>query len=168
MAEKTTYREAKEVEEIANELIPKYHQPLIDFNVNIRYCFVNKVSKKSDKEIWGTCQKISGKNAYLAEDNPDNEPFFLIVISEPIWEVLPLDKKMALVDHELCHCAAEVKQTDTDDDFEQDNPVKLSVKPHDLEEFSCIVKRHGLWRQEIEDFVKAATKEKEKKEFNVE
>lgn len=163
MAEKVTYREAKEVEEIAKDLIQKYHQPLIDFNVDIRYCFVNKTTIKGNKEIWGTCQKISGKNAYLAENNPDNEPFFLITISEPVWSILPLDKKEALVDHELCHCFAEVKQEDDDSDFEQDNPVKLSVKPHDLEEFSCIVKRHGLWREEIEDFVKAATKEIERK-----
>ena len=48
--------------------------------------------------------------------------------------------------------------SDSDDDLETDNPIKLSVKPHDLEEFSCIVRRHGLWREDIEDFVNAALK----------
>ena len=71
-----------------------------------------------------------------------------------------------MVDHELCHAWAEVKQkkddSDSDEELETDNPVRLGVKPHDLEEFSCIVRRHGLWRDDIQDFVEAALKAKPK------
>jgi predicted metallopeptidase len=169
MAEK--FDEAPAVEAIANELIEKYHRHLIDFSVNIKYVFVNKTPKSKGREIWGTCRKITGHNAFLAKDNEDGEPFFLITISRDVWDVLPEDKRIALVDHELCHAWAEVKQAkeeadvpqdEVDDQIEKDNPVKLSVKPHDLEEFSCIVKRHGLWRESIEEFVEAALKSKGK------
>lgn len=161
------FDEAPEVETIANELIPQHHKHLIDFQVKLRYVFVSKTPKTKGKEIWGTCRKISGLNAYLEGGSKDDEPFFVITISEPVWEVLPHDKRVALVDHELCHAWAEVKQAkdeadaDADAEIEQDNPVKLSVKPHDLEEFSCIVRRHGLWREDIEDFVNAALGKKQ-------
>lgn len=159
------YFDAPEVAEIAEGLIAKYHQHLIDYSVRIRYIFVDKTPNSQGKEVWGTCRKISGLNAYLEGENPDGDPFFVITISKDIWDILPPDKKLALVDHELCHAWAEVKQqkeeAESDSDLETDNPVKLSVKPHDLEEFSCIVRRHGFWREDIEAFVEAALKGKE-------
>lgn len=159
------YFDAPEVKEVAEQLIPKYHQHLLDFQVKIRYVFVDKTPMSKGKEVWGTCRKITGLSAHL-EDSKSDEPFFVITISKDIWDVLPPDKREALVDHELCHAWAEVKQSDdeadadADAEIEQDNPVKLSVKPHDLEEFSCIVRRHGLWRESVADFVEAALKAK--------
>lgn len=162
------YFEAPEVAEMAEDLINKYHQHLIDYSVRIRYVFVDKTPNSKGKEVWGTCRKVSGLNAYLEGENPDGDPFFVITISKDIWDILPVDKKTALIDHELCHAWAEVKQqkdeSDGDSDMETDNPVKLTVKPHDLEEFSCIVRRHGLWREDIEEFVEAALKAKNKEE----
>ena len=160
------YFEAPEVQDIAQELIQKYHSHIIDFAVKIRYLFVDKTPNSKGKEVWGTCRKVTGLNAYLEGHNPDSEPFFVITISKDIWDILPSDKKYALVDHELCHAWADVKQqkeeAESDSTMECDNPVRLSLKTHDLEEFSCIVRRHGLWREEIEDFVNEALKEKTK------
>jgi predicted metallopeptidase len=158
-----SFDEAAEVKKIAEDLIQKHHQHLIDYSVKLRYVYVYKTPKSQGKEVWGTCRKVSGLNAYLEGSGED---FFVISISKPVWDILPEDKKVALVDHELCHAWAEVKQAkneseaDADAEIEQDNPVKLSVKPHDLEEFSCIVRRHGLWRDDIKDFVDAALKSK--------
>lgn len=158
------FKDAPEVEAIANHLIPKYHQHLIDFSVRIRYAFVDKTPKSKGKETWGTCRKVSGLNAFLEGQSEDSDPFFVITISEPVWDVLPHDKRIALVDHNLCHAWAEAKQqkdeADGDSDMEVDNPVKLFMVPHDLEEFSCIVRRHGLWKEDICDFVDAALKAK--------
>jgi predicted metallopeptidase len=164
----TKFFNAPEVEEIAQELITKYHHHITDYSVKIRYIFVEKAPSSKGKEVWGTCRKISGLNAYLEGENPDGDPFFVITISKDIWDILPKDKKIALVDHELCHTWAEVKQqkdeSEDDSDMEVDNPVKLSVKSHDLEEFSCIVRRHGLWREDVKDFVEVALKVKKEQE----
>ena len=154
---KTSYRPAKEVEDIALDLIPKYHGHLTDFNIKIEYAFVSKAPKSNGKEVWGTCRKITGLTAYISDNNSD-EPFFVITISEPIWDILPKDKKIALVDHELCHAWAEANQSEDDDEAD---PVKISLRPHDLEEFACIVRRHGVWRDDIEAFVNAALKSKD-------
>jgi predicted metallopeptidase len=156
VAKKTHYKHAKEVEDIALDLIPKYHGHLLDFKVHLEYVFVSKAPKRNGKEIWGQCRKVTGFNAYLADQEGD-EPFYVIIISEPVWEVLPQDKRVALVDHELCHAWAKANQKEDDDESDL---VKLSLRPHDLEEFSCIVRRHGLWREDIEDFVEAALKSK--------
>lgn len=162
---KQQYFEAPEVAHVASDLIEKYHQHLIDHDVKIRYVFTDKTPKSNGKEIWGTCRKVSGLNAYLENGTPEGEPFFVITISKDIWDVLPKDKKSALVDHELCHAWAEIKKSKkTKEESEeniQEGTSQISIKPHDLEEFSCIVRRHGLWREDIQEFVESALKNKE-------
>lgn len=150
------YKEAPEVKKIANELIPKYHSHLEEFNVRVDYLFMDKIPMKGDNEVWGQCRKITSLNAYLAADKiSGGDPFFVIIISEPIWDILPEKEKMALIDHELCHTSAEYQEKD-----DEEPVLKISLKPHDMEEFSCIVKRHGMWRDSIKDFVESARKDK--------
>jgi predicted metallopeptidase len=160
------YFEAPDVKQIADDLIQKYHQHLIDYDIKIRYIFTDKTPNSGGKEVWGSCRKISGINAYLESEDSGCEPFFVITISKDIWDVLPKDKKIALVDHELCHAVVELKKSkkkENQEDEEEMNPdFKIGVKPHDLEEFSCIVRRHGLWRDDIKDFVESALKSKNK------
>jgi hypothetical protein len=158
----TKFFPAPEVEEIAKDLISKYHKHLIDLSVDVRYSFIDKTPKSKGKEVWGTTTKITGKNAYHAADNPDGEPFFSISISKDVWDVLPQAARIALVDDRLCECWAEVKQAkneadaNVDAEIEQDNPVKLSLRAPDVVEHSCIIKRHGLWRESVEELVEAA------------
>lgn len=159
---KTKFKPAPEVEEIAKDLITKYHQHLTDFNVRIEYVFTDKTPKKNGKEVWAYVRKVSNLNAFLAsDDNHDEEEFFVMVVSEPVWEILPPIKRVPLVDHELCHLWAEADQEDEDDaDAIPENPVKLSLNPHDVEEHIAIVRRHGLWREDVEELVNTALKKK--------
>lgn len=141
-----TYRPAPAVERIAKDLIARHHTDL--HGVPIRYVFRSEAAKKAGKVVFGTARKISGLNAYLAADDVDEagygaEDFFVIEIAEDVWSVLDSDQRVALVDHELCHCSLEV----TDD-----GTVKLGIRPHDLEEFRAVVERHGLWEPEVELF----------------
>jgi len=155
------HRPALEVAEIATNLVEKYHRHLLDFDVKLEYVFVDKTPKRNGKEVWGTCRKVSSLNAFLAGDDDGSDPFFVIVISEPIWDILPPDTRKALIDHELCHAWAKANQKEDDDEAD---PVKLSLRPHDVEEFACIIRRHGLWREDIQDFVDAALKAKDEEE----
>lgn len=156
------YSPAPEVEKIAQDLIDKHHKHLTDCSARIRYVFVDKAPKSKGKEVWGTCRKVTGLTAHLEGGSPDDDPFFVVTISEDVWEVLPHDKKIALVDHELCHAWAEVNQSQNNDGEDNPNPIKLGILPHDLEEFSCIVRRHGLWREDVKSFVEAALSKKQK------
>jgi hypothetical protein len=142
-----TYRESEEIAKIARDLIYDYHTDLAV--ARIRYLFRSETATSKGKEIWGKARKVSGLNAWLAGEESTYEgteplPFFVIEISEPVWRKLDDKGKRALVDHELMHC-----------DIDLDSG-KYNIVPHDLEEFNSIVRRHGLWRADVEFFVKAA------------
>lgn len=144
-----TYRQATSVKRIADELIAGHHQELVD--VHIEYVFRSEPAKENGKEKWGTARKITGLNAYLAGDTAEGgeaDDFFVVEIAEPIWAVLDEPQKVALVDHELSHCTTAIDEKTGD--------LKLKMRPHDLEEFSAIVRRYGLWREDVEAFLKAA------------
>ncbi len=138
------YTPAPEVEAIAQDLIDQYHDYLR--RVRIEYVFVTELVKSGGRYIWGKARKISGLNAWLAtpeeERSDEPNPFFVMEIVLPIWNKLDDKARVALVDHELCHFSTD----------ESDDPVLL---PHDLEEFGNVVRRHGLYRPEVEFFIEA-------------
>lgn len=174
----TDYMQAPEVEEIAKDLIPEHHGHLQ--HVTILYVFRTKAQKQAGKEVWGKARKVGGLNAFLVRDalrdsGPDvslrtasgavdtttgkladltrklaDEPdeFFVLEIAHDIWRFLSDEAKRALVDHELCHFTTE---------FDDEGNNKLAIAPHDIEEFAEVVRRHGLWRDDIKHFMVQAT-----------
>ncbi|RJQ26097.1 hypothetical protein C4577_04145 [Candidatus Parcubacteria bacterium] len=148
---------APDVKEIADELIPKNHRHLV--GVRMDFLFSETTPKRGGKDVWGTMRKVSSLAAYLGADKTDqergvNDPFFVMTISQPIWDELEEKDRIALVDHELCHAAVELD--------DQGDSI-LGTKSHDVEEFSEIIERHGLWRKSVQEFVEAAVKNKESK-----
>lgn len=144
------YTPAPDVREIAQRLIPLHHSHLLD--VRIEYLFTDKVAKRAKKEVWGTLRKVGSLAAYLAGDENAKEhgvteEFFVMTITGPVWEELTDAQKEALVDHELCHGGV---------GHDKKGDVKLGIIPHDLEEFTSIVKRHGLWREDVKRFAESA------------
>lgn len=145
---------APEVAAIATRLIPQHHLHLLACGVRVTYLFRDDSPKRAGKQVLGECKKISNLNAFLAraddgETEDDlaageaGEPFFVITIARPYWEVMSPSQREALVDHELCHALAE------EDD---EGNTKLSLRAHDVEEFGEIVQRHGLWQRDVERF----------------
>lgn len=147
------YTLAPDVRDIAQDLIVNYHQHLMD--VRIEYLFRDDIPKSRGKIEWGSARKVSGLSAFfaavpresdslnykLADETIDcNEAFFVITISFPIWQQLEEKQRRALVDHELSHCFV-----NEDDD--------LVLLGHDIEGFAAVVKRHGLWHQDLELFM---------------
>ena len=133
---------ADEPRDIAERLIPLHHQHLI--GVRIEYLFISKARKRNGKTKAGQCMVKRGLDAFLATpgvtsslDAPD---FFVLEFAAPVWEELTDAGKAALVDHELCH--ARTEETD-------EGGVRLSTRPHDVEEFGDILRRHGLWEPSI-------------------
>jgi predicted metallopeptidase len=124
---------AEEVEKIAKRLIPKYHSHLV--NSKIAYLFKNKEMKSKGRLIVATAKKISKEMTTLSGYN------FLIVVSYPTFRDLNDDQKLAVIDHELEHCFV-------DEDPKTGDPV-YSILPHDVEEFSSIIRRHGLYTTDL-------------------
>lgn len=146
----TDYSQADAVKAIAAELVPLHHRHLIGHRVE--FVWRDTAAKKAGKVVLGRARKISGLNAFLAREDQTLEgegvpDFFVIEIAEDEWGDLREPQRVALVDHELSHCAVMP---------DEDGLLKLSMAPHDCEEFCSVVERHGLWRPDVTAFVHAA------------
>lgn len=146
------FQPAPEVAEIARELIDLYHSHLGP--VRIEYVFILEAPKVNGKLVWARAKKIGGLNAWLAQENQkeltEPEEFFVIEVVKPIWQQLDEKARKALTDHELTHCWVDEKG-------------KLSIHPHDLEEFNSIVRRWGLWRDDVQLFFEAGADYRQEK-----
>lgn len=82
------------------------------------------------------------------------DPDFVMLIDRNIWDGLSPEQKLALVDHELCHMA----QSEDADGLPRFNQVTgepiWCIRPHDVEEFDEIVRRHGLWKEDLVSFAR--------------
>jgi predicted metallopeptidase len=147
----TEWWTAPEVEEIAEKLIAEHHPHLAD--VKIRYVFRDEAAKSRGRTVLGKARKISGLNAHLVglvgRNHVDGEvDFFVIEVASDTWRQLDDKQRVALVDHELCHLNIEEPEDATKD-------RKLVLRGHDLEEFTEIVQRHGLWKPDVDEFARA-------------
>lgn len=128
----TQFDRADSVEEIAQDLISKYHSHLV--NAKIAYLFKNKSIKRGGKEVIATSEKCGPKVKALAEYD------FIITVAYPTYNDLTDKQKIAVIDHELEHCFV---------DEGPDGSPKFKIVTHDVEEFNCIIRRHGLWKSDL-------------------
>jgi hypothetical protein len=127
------YDHAKDVETLANGLIPKYHSHLV--NCKIAYIFKNKPITAKGRGVAATAEKVSAKNNLLSGYH------FVITVAYPTWKELSDEIKLAVIDHELEHCFVE--------DDEKTGETKYKILPHDVEEFGAVIKRHGLYTKDL-------------------
>jgi hypothetical protein len=105
-------------------------------NAKIAYLFRQAIVK-GGKEKGGVASRASSKVAYLTGFD------FVIEFSHDIWLKLTPEQRLALVDHELAHC-------------ERDPETGAwTMRDHDVEEFSDVVNRWGLWTLPLRGFGRA-------------
>jgi hypothetical protein len=144
------FRRAPEVAELAREIIARHHPHLLD--IRIEYVFGDAAPEANGRVTLGKAMRISGVNAELArledgsEDEDDEDAFFCIVMYDDVWPNLNDCRRTALLDHGLCHCKVKISKTGV---------LKLYIAPHDLEEFTEIVERHGLWSKDVQKIAAA-------------
>ena len=138
--------EAVDAKNIAEGLIPKYHEHLEQ--AKILYLFTNQERKKCDRVRLAGTAKVSGLTKYLSSlhlsDDLDAPAVghgadFVILFDGNIWERLTQAQRLALVDHELCHAGWVADEDDG----------RFILRGHDLEEFVAVVERHGLWKSDV-------------------
>jgi hypothetical protein len=129
----TEWSEASEdVVRVGREMVAKYHPDLEE--ANIGFLFRDTAQKSGDVAVWGKASKVPARLKPLLDYD------FIIWIAEDLWEgELSEQQREALVDHELCHCGFD----------DNGNPKMVH---HDIEEFKCVVERHGIWTNELAGF----------------
>jgi hypothetical protein len=104
-------------------------------NSKIGYIYREKMAERGKIRL-AQASKVSGKLAHFSGLD------FLVEVNWDAWHVMPGDKKIALIDHELSHFGVEDTETGT----------KNVIIAHDVEEFTAIVRRWGLWKRDVRDF----------------
>lgn len=84
---------------------------------------------------------------------------FVILLNRDVWNRVDFSEKQisALLDHQVCHCGRAFDSEGSPQEDDRGRPVWRMVK-HDLEEFQAVIERHGRWKRDIDQFVKAALK----------
>lgn len=134
------YREAPEVQQIAQALIPQYHGHLA--SARIRYLFREGPWASRGRTVLGKAYKLGAREQHLVGAD------FLVVINADAWRELTPEQRVALVDHELSHCGI-------------DDQGNWTLWEHDVEEFRHVLERHGFWQPNLWEFGQTAVRKAE-------
>jgi hypothetical protein len=148
------YDETGELAGIAQPIVEQYHAHLL--GLPIRWVWQSEHRRARGRIVWADASVITGQWADLTLTPDEVEmlnvygvekrALFLIRVAADIWHGLSAAERAALVDHELMHCAVEERETG----------LQLVLRGHDVEEFEDIVRRHGLWTDDLVTFGAAA------------
>ncbi len=119
----------------AESLIETYHQHLK--KEKIAYLIKHGTWKKNGKPVLCDAKKCSNKDELLTSYN------FVITFSDEILNFTPAYQK-AVIDHALSHCKVEF------DDYGR--VIKRYIAGHDLEDFADVIRKHGLYTDEVNEF----------------
>lgn len=145
---------APRVQDIAEQLIDDHHEHLQDAKHVIGFYL-----RKDGGVKWaGKCKKCTS-----FERDTTGKMFFIFII-DVIFERWPMEKLRALIDHELYHIERKrgpsmihpiTLKHIPGEWLKADNPDSWAIVEHDVEEFSDVIRRHGLWETGIERFAEA-------------
>lgn len=143
--DKPDYWRDTSLDKIAEELRNRYHEHLHD--AEISYLMTKKPMSRGGKIIDGKAKRLSGLLAFYSHAD------FIIIIQGAAWDEADVKKRRALVDHELKHCASE--------EDEKTGETAWVMRRHDIEEFTDIIDRHGLWHDGLKIFGQAVMRQLE-------
>lgn len=91
---------------------------------------------------------------------------FVILLNREVWDEIDFrtEKKMALLDHEMCHAARAV-DSDGEPRIDTKGRAVWRVRGHDIEEFREVAARHGCYKHDLEKFAQALIERKQEPLF---
>ena len=123
---------ADDVKRLAARLIQDHHNHLID--ARIVYLFRMDDWEKNDIMIGGSAKAVNQEGKFLTNFD------FIITINYFLWNMASEAERVALVDHQLTHC-----------NFRENSKGerRWCIIDHDVNEFSSIVSRYGMWDENL-------------------
>lgn len=138
------------VYKLLRELVKAHHDDLVDARIALAWC----TSWKPDVDgrvTLGKCRKASDLDRELAAFD------FIILLKKSFWQdqSVTVDQRRALLDHELCHAGVRLDDRTGDPVTDERGRKVYRLVKHDVEEFSAIVSRYGVWKKDLEQFAAA-------------
>jgi hypothetical protein len=140
---------------LLDTLVAEHHSEIAGARIALAW----NTSWKADTDgrlVLGKCKKASDLDRELAPYD------FVILLLKSFWEDARTSdaQRAALLDHELCH-AAPKEDPETGENMEDERGrLVYRTRRHDIEEFGCIVERHGLYKRDLEAFARSIRRAK--------
>jgi hypothetical protein len=139
---------------ILAEIRKKHHADTIDAKVALAW----KRGVKANPDghvILGMCVRAGDLQRELVDYD------FCIWLNREVWmsEEFTRKEKLALIDHEMCHVAHAM---DDEGGYRQDTKGRFvwRLREHDIEEFTCVIERHGCYKRDLENFAQKILEQK--------
>lgn len=113
---------------LCEELIAAYHADRLD-NAQILLLFRPECPTSNGRTVLAQASLFPEKFKPILP--PGVSYHFMIWLGMDRWYGFEPQEKRAIMDHELCHCW-----------MDYGTP---KIRAHDIEEFACIIERHGAW-----------------------
>lgn len=135
---------------IMDKLIEQHHSHLSGAKIAIAWRFGWKANTDGRVTL-GQAKKGSD----LDREMHDHD--FVILLNHEAWNGGSLNEqqRVALIDHELCHCQV-AKDSNGETKTDENGRTCYRIRKHDCEDFKEVISRHGLWKPDVEDFFAAA------------
>jgi hypothetical protein len=133
---------------ILDALVSDHHTDLAQAKIAVAW----QLDVKADRDghmLLGRCRKATDLDREFREFD------LVIMLNAQAWKELEPKQRLALVDHELCHATVATDKNGENIADERDR-LCYRLKRHDLEEFTAVVKRHGLYLSDVAEFAKVA------------
>jgi len=129
------------------EVREKTHETIGEAKIALAW----RLREKADpdgKLVLGKCIRVSDLYKEFSEFDA------IILLNSEVWNDIEFtrEKKLALIDHELCHLAPKYDDETGEPVVDERGRQVYRTRKHDLEEFSGIVERHGCWKRDLERF----------------
>lgn len=139
-----------EMHTLLRDLRERYHEELLDAAIALGWCTSWRLDTDGHQKL-GQCRRATDLDRELHQWD------FVILLNRDFWQhenTTPI-VRAALLDHELCHATVK-RDPETHEAMKNDRgKIVYRIRHHDIEEFSEIPKRHGLWRHELDAFARA-------------
>lgn len=134
---------------LLDELVWAHHKELSKARIALAWC--TSWNPDADGRVkLGQCKKASDLDRDLHQFD------FIILLRKSFWtddRVTPQQRR-ALLDHELMHATVKIGKHGESVEDERGRLV-YRTRRHDLEEFTDIVRRYGLYKADLEQFAAA-------------
>ncbi|NGP62683.1 hypothetical protein FLT15_31735 [Paenibacillus thiaminolyticus] len=155
-----SFQDSPDVEQLVKKLIEK--------NKEFKHLQGAKIIGRFRFGTWNSKGKVTlGQAKVLTPfERHEIDAELAVIVNGEVWEHLDNKQREALVYHELCHFE---EMTDANGSPKMDDNKRpmFKIAGHDLEEFSSVVRKYGLWMPDTRKFVQAA-KEGEQLEIDFE
>lgn len=144
---------------LMDEIRRTSHRDTLDANIALAWR-IDTLPDVDGNLVLGRCIKASDLQRELVDWD------FVILLNREVWEDadFTVDKKKALLDHELCH--AQVAEDDEGPKIDERGRKVWRIRKHDIEEFRAIVARHGCYKRDLERFAEVLIARKQSTLFN--